>query len=133
LRDLSVMTKEEIRSEGAPKAIGPYSQAVRAGGMLFLSGSIPVDPSTGELTGGSVGEQTRRVLTSLGNVLEEAGLDMRHVVKTTVFLKDLKGFKEMNEAYAEFFSEPYPARATVEVSGLPRGALVEIDAIAVTG
>ncbi len=124
------MRKREIRSDGAPSAIGPYSQGVRAGGLVFISGQIPVDPSTGELVDGGVGEQTRRALENLGAVLEAAGAGFDHVVRTTVYMTDISIFKEMNKVYGEFFSPPYPARATVEVSRLPKGAAVEIDAVA---
>lgn len=127
------MGKEELRTDGAPKAIGPYSQGVRAGGLLFLSGQIPLDPVTGEMVPGPVAGQARRVLENLRAVLEAAGGSMRDVVKTTVYLKDLSDFGEMNQVYGEFFEAPYPARATVEVSALPKGALVEIDAIAAIG
>jgi len=127
------MGKSEIRTGAAPKAIGPYSQGVAVGRQLFLSGQIPIDPATGELTGASVAEQTRRVLENLKGVLEEAGASMGDVVKTTVYMKDLSAFAEMNAVYGEFFTAPYPARATVEVSALPKGAAVEIDAIVIKG
>lgn len=127
------MVKEEIMTEKAPKAIGPYSQGVRIGRFLFLSGQIPIEPLSGELVEGGVGVQTRQVLKNLQSVLEGSGASMRDVVKTTVFLKDLSAFSEMNAVYGEFFAKPYPARATVEVAGLPKGAAVEIDAIAVVG
>ncbi|MBI5587118.1 MAG: RidA family protein [Deltaproteobacteria bacterium] len=127
------MVKEEIRTEKAPKAIGPYSQGVRIGRFLFLSGQIPVEPLSGELVEGDVGVQTRQVLKNLQSVLEGSGASLRDVVKTTVFLKDLAAFSEMNAVYGEFFTKPYPARATVGVAGLPKGAAVEIDAIAVVG
>ena len=127
------MIKEEVRSGKAPKAIGPYSQAVKIGRYVFLSGQIPIDPSNGELVGGGVGEQTRRVLKNLQAVAEEAGAGMRDVLKTTVYLTDLSTFSEMNAVYAEFFTEPYPARATVGVAALPKGAAVEIEAVVVIG
>ncbi|MBI5599169.1 MAG: RidA family protein [Deltaproteobacteria bacterium] len=123
--------KEEIKTPGAPKAIGPYSQAIKAGGFVFVSGQIPVDPSTGEVTPGGVGAQTRRAIENMKAVLEEAGSGLGDVVKTTVYLRDISAFAEMNEAYGSFFSPPYPARATVEVSNLPKGVGVEIDAVAV--
>lgn len=127
------MVKEEVRSGKAPKAIGPYSQAVKIGRYVFLSGQIPIDPSNGELVGGGVGEQTRQVLKNLQAVAEEAGAGMRDVLKTTVYLTDLSTFSEMNAVYAEFFTEPYPARATVGVAALPKGAAVEIEAVVVIG
>jgi 2-iminobutanoate/2-iminopropanoate deaminase len=127
------MGKKEIKTGRAPKAIGPYSQGVIAGRQLFLSGQIPIDPSTGEVIAGSVGEETRQVLKNLQGVLEEAGASLSDVVKTTVYMKDLSAFGEMNAVYGEFFAAPYPARATVEVSALPKGVGVEIDAIAVIG
>lgn len=119
-----------IQSPRAPAAIGPYSQAIRAGGLVFVSGQIALDPATGALASGGVAEQTRRCLENLGAILEEAGLSFRDVAKTTVFLTDLSAFAEMNAVYAEFFPQPAPARATVEVSALPKGALVEIEAVA---
>lgn len=127
------MGKKEIKTAGAPKAIGPYSQGVMTGKQLFLSGQIPIDPATGEVIKGGVGAETRQVLKNLQGVLEEAGASMNDVVKTTVYMKDLSAFGEMNAVYGEFFAAPYPARATVEVSALPKGAGVEIDAIAVIG
>lgn len=127
------MIKEEVRSGKAPKAIGPYSQAVKIGRYVFLSGQIPIDPFNGELVGGGVGEQTRQVLKNLQAVAEEAGAGMRDVLKTTVYLTDLSTFSEMNAVYAEFFTEPYPARATVGVAALPKGAAVEIEAVVVIG
>ncbi|RMG49065.1 MAG: RidA family protein [Acidobacteria bacterium] len=122
-----------IATEGAPAAIGPYSQAVEAGGFLFCSGQIAIDPATGEMTGATVGEQTRQVLRNLAAVLEAAGSGLDRVVKTTVYLTDLGRFPEMNEAYAECFGEHRPARAAVEVAALPKGALVEIEAVALAG
>jgi len=125
------MRRESICTDRAPGAVGPYSQAVRSGSTVFVSGQIPIDPATGERAGETVGEQTRRVLQNLGAVMEAAGGSLADVVKTTVYLKDLSRFAEMNAAYAEFFSEPFPARATLGVSDLPLGVDVEIDAIAV--
>ena len=127
------MKKEEIKTERAPKAIGPYSQGVKIGRHLFLSGQIPIEPTSGEVLTGSVEAQTRQVLKNLQAVLEEAGATLNDVVKTTVYLRDLSAFAEMNSVYGEFFSAPYPARATVGVSALPKGSGVEIDAIAVIG
>lgn len=123
--------KTAVTTEKAPKAIGPYSQAIDIGTFVFVSGQTPIDPATGELIKGGVAEQTERCLTNVENILLAAGLDMKNVVKTTVFMTDLKKFAEMNDVYAKRFSLPHPARATVEVSGLPRGAAVEIEAIAV--
>jgi 2-iminobutanoate/2-iminopropanoate deaminase len=122
--------KERVQTEKAPKAIGPYSQAIKANGMLFASGQVPIDPATGEIIQGTIAEQTERVFQNLKAVLEEAGTSMDKVVKTTVFLADLSDFVEMNETYAKFFGEVPPARSTVEVSRLPKDARVEIDLIA---
>ena len=127
------MHKKEISTQRAPKAIGPYSQGVSIGRYLFLSGQIPIEPLSGEVSTGSIEAQTRQVLKNLQGVLEEAGATMKDVVKTTVYLKDLTAFAEMNAVYGEFFTAPYTARATVGVSALPKGAGVEIDAIAVIG
>ena len=123
--------RQAVSSDRAPKAIGPYSQAVKAGGMVFCSGQIPLDPHTGELVAGDVGDQTRQVLRNLGAVLQAAGASLDHVVRTTVYLADLADFAAMNVAYGEFFGQPAPARATVQAARLPRDARVEIDAIAV--
>ncbi len=122
--------KEAITTAAAPRAIGPYSQSVRAGQWLFLSGQIGLDPSTGELVAGGVEVQTRRVLENLGAVLRTAGASFEHVVRTTIYLTDLADFNRVNDIYGQFFAAPYPARATVGVATLPRGACVEIDAIA---
>ncbi|MDI6771467.1 MAG: RidA family protein [bacterium] len=124
------MPKEVIRSDGAPMPIGPYSQAIRVSGMLYLSGQIALDPGTGQFLGGDIKTQTRRVLRNLSAVLEAAGSSPDRVVKTTVFLKDMDDFGPMNEEYASFFRELPPARSTVAVAKLPRDALVEIEAIA---
>jgi 2-iminobutanoate/2-iminopropanoate deaminase len=123
--------KETISTEKAPGAIGPYSQAVKAGNMIFCSGQIPIDPTTGEFVSNNVAEQTHQVLTNLSAVLEAAGTSLNNVVKTTVFLADMNDFTEMNEIYAEFFNDNKPARATVQAARLPRDARVEIDCIAV--
>jgi 2-iminobutanoate/2-iminopropanoate deaminase len=122
--------KQAISSAGAPKAIGPYSQAVRAGQLLFLSGQVALDPATGQMVDGGVTEQTRRVFENLGAVLAAAGRSFADVVRTTVFLADMNDFAAMNEVYGQYFKEPYPARATVQVARLPRDARVEIDLIA---
>ena len=124
------MKAEEVKTPSAPSAIGPYSQGLTAGGFLFVSGQIPLDPASACVVPGAVAEQTRQVLENLKAVVESAGAAMADVVKTTVYMKDLAGFDEMNAVYGEFFSNPYPARATVEVKALPKGVLVEIDAIA---
>ena len=123
--------KDIIASEKAPKAVGPYSQAVRVGNLVFLSGQIPLDPATGQLIEGGIQLQTERVLENVRAVLEAAGLTFENVVKTTVYLKNLADFVHMNETYAKYFSSNPPARATVEVARLPRDVSVEIDAIAV--
>ncbi|ABB32549.1 endoribonuclease L-PSP [Geobacter metallireducens RCH3] len=122
--------KEIIATDKAPKAIGPYSQAVKAGGFLFLSGQIPLDPATGEFVPGGIREQTDRVMDNIAAVLAEAGLGFDAVVKTTIFLTDLANFGVVNEVYGSRFSAEPPARSTVEVKGLPRGALVEIEVLA---
>lgn len=122
--------KQAVSSPDAPKAIGPYSQAVRAGQLLFASGQIPTDPATGAIVDGDVGAQTRRVFDNLNAVLTTANLSFADVVKTTVFLADMNDFAAMNEVYGKYFSEPYPARATVQVARLPKDARVEIDLIA---
>ena len=123
--------KELITAAGAAKAIGPYSPAVKVGNMLFLSGSIPLDPSSGQLVEGGVKEQTTRVMENIKALLAAAGADFRHVVRTTVFMIDLGEFATMNEIYASYFAAPYPARSTVQVAKLPRDVRVEIDVIAV--
>ena len=123
-----------VHSDSAPKAIGPYSQAISAGGMLFCSGQIPLDPKTGEMVGASdVRAQARQVMENLKAVLAAGGASFANVVKTTIYLKDLADFGAVNEVYGGYFQAAPPARATVQVAGLPRGALVEIDAIAVVG
>jgi 2-iminobutanoate/2-iminopropanoate deaminase len=122
--------KKIIQTEKAPKAIGPYSQAIRIESLVFTAGQIGLDPVTAELVEGGVEEQTRQVLANLRNVLEAAGSGLNYVVKTTVFLKDMNDFPRMNAIYAEFFREAHPARSTIAVSALPKGGLVEIEAIA---
>ena len=119
-----------IHKEQAPKAVGPYSQAIEAGGFVFASGQLPIDPATGTFPEGGIKEQTRQSLTNAQAVLRAAGIDLTHVVKTTVFLSDIDNFAAMNEVYAEFFKEPYPARSAFAVKTLPKGALVEVECIA---
>jgi 2-iminobutanoate/2-iminopropanoate deaminase len=123
--------REAVRTDKAPAAIGPYSQAVRMGNLLFCSGQIPLDPATGELVTGDVAAQTRQVFANLGAVLSEAGAGFEHVARTTVYLADMGDFAAMNAVYATFFSTPAPARSTIQAAGLPRNARVEIDVIAV--
>ena len=123
------MNKKVIQTEKAPKAIGPYSQAIRTESMIYTAGQTGLDPATGELIGNTVEEQTRQVLINLQNVIEAAGSTLAHVVKTTVFLKDMNDFSRMNSIYAEFFGENPPARSTIAVAGLPKGGLVEIEAV----
>ena len=122
--------RDMISTDRAPRAIGPYSQAVRAGDLVFASGQIPIDPTTGEFVAGGIAEQTEQVLRNLTAVFEAAGLTMNHVVKTTVFLVDMDDFTAMNEVYGRFFGVDPPARATVQAARLPRDARVEIEAIA---
>lgn len=122
--------RQRVQTEAAPQAIGPYSQAIKAGGFVFASGQIPIDPQTGQFVSGGVAEQTEQVLKNLSAVLEAAGSGLSQVVKTTVFLSSMQEFSAMNEVYARFFTDQPPARATVEAARLPKDALVEIDAIA---
>lgn len=127
------MTRRAVHSEGAPKAIGPYSQAVEVEAgrkLLFLSGQIPIDPKTGQLVPGDAAVQTERVMENLKAVLAAAGLDFSHVVRCGLFLTDLADFGRVNDVYGRYFTGPTPARSTVQVAGLPRGVRVEIDAIA---
>jgi 2-iminobutanoate/2-iminopropanoate deaminase len=124
------MNREAIRTDAAPKAIGPYEQAIRVNGFVFTAGQIPIDPKTGNLAEGGIAAQTRQVLENLKAVLGAAGSSMDGVVKATVFLKNMADFRAMNEVYAEYFSNSKPARSTVAVTELPRGALVEIDLVA---
>lgn len=119
-----------VHTKLAPAAIGPYSQAIEVNGFVFASGQIPIDPTTGEFVEGGIKEQTRQALANASHVMEEAGTDMNHVVKTTVYLSDMSDFAAMNEVYATFFNEPYPARSAVAVKALPKGALVEVECIA---
>ena len=124
------MTKHAVSSPDAPAAIGPYSPAVRAGQLLFISGQVPIDPATGQMIEGDVGVQTRRVLDNVGALLTAADRSFADVVRTTIFLADMNDFAAVNAIYAQYFSEPYPARATVQVARLPKDARVEIDVIA---
>lgn len=127
------MSRTVVSAPNAPKAIGPYSHAIDAAGLVFCSGQTPIDPATGELIEGDIGQQTRRVLQNLQAVLEAADLSLSNIVKTTVFLMDMADFSAMNAVYAEFFPSEPPARSTVQVAGLPKGARVEIEAIALKG
>jgi 2-iminobutanoate/2-iminopropanoate deaminase len=122
--------KDRVQTDSAPKAIGPYSQAIKANGLVFASGQIPLDPATMQIVEGGIREQTERVMSNLSEVLQAAGSSMDRVVKTTVFLADLTDFAEMNETYGRFFGEIPPARSTVQVSRLPRDVRIEIDVIA---
>ena len=122
--------RQAVSSEAAPRAIGPYSQAIRAGSLLFVSGQVPIDPATGAHVEGDIAAQTRRVLLNLEAILQAAGLSFDAVVRTTVFLADMNDFAAMNEIYATAFTAPAPARATVQVARLPKDARVEIDVIA---
>ncbi|MBR0498212.1 MAG: RidA family protein [Paludibacteraceae bacterium] len=119
-----------ISTKKAPAAIGPYSQAIRVGNLIYTSGQIPLDPATGAFVEGGIKEQTRQALTNIKAILEEAGTSMDNVVKTTVFMANMDDFADMNAVYAEFFTEPYPARSAVAVKTLPKGALIEIEVIA---
>jgi len=124
------MGKRVIHTDRAPKAIGPYSQAIQAGNFLFLSGQIPLDPKTGELVKGDIQQQTQQVLENIKGVLESQKLRMENVVKMTIFLKDIGNFNQVNEVYATYFPSSPPARSTVEVTRLPRDAEIEIEAVA---
>ena len=119
-----------ISTKKAPAAIGPYSQAIQVGNLVYTSGQIPIDPATGVFVEGGIKEQTRQSLTNVKAILEETGLSMSDVVKTTVFMAEMNDFADMNSVYAEFFAEPYPARSAVAVKTLPKGALVEIEVVA---
>ena len=119
-----------VNTNKAPKAIGPYSQAIEANGLIITSGQLPIDPATGEFAPGGIKEQTRQSLTNAKAILEEAGIGLGNVMKTTVFLSDMNDFAAMNEVYAEFFSEPFPARSAIAVKTLPKNALVEVECIA---
>jgi 2-iminobutanoate/2-iminopropanoate deaminase len=124
------MPKQAISSPDAPKAIGPYSSALRSGQLLFVSGQVPIDPATGTMVTGDVAVQTRRVLENIGALLAAGGLTYKDLVRTTVFLADMNDFGAMNEVYRTYLTEPYPARSTIEAARLPRDARIEIDAIA---
>jgi reactive intermediate/imine deaminase len=126
------MSKEIISTENAPQAIGPYSQAVKAGGLMFISGQIPLNPETGDLVSGSIEYEANQVLQNIKSICEAAGHGMEDIVKITIFLTDLGNFATVNDVMKKHFSEPYPARATVEISGLPLGVNVEIEAIVST-
>jgi 2-iminobutanoate/2-iminopropanoate deaminase len=125
--------RQAISTPAAPPAIGPYSQAVRAGSFVFVSGQIPLDPGTGQMTGGDIRAQTHQVMRNLGEVLKAAGASLDHVVRTTIYLADMADFAAVNDVYGGYFSTPAPARATVQVARLPRDARVEIDAVAHVG
>jgi len=122
--------KKVISTVKAPSAIGPYSQAIDVNGFVYTSGQIPINPATGNIVEGGIKEQTRQSLLNVRAILEEAGLTMANVVKTTVFMADMNDFADMNSVYAEFFTEPFPARSAVAVKSLPKGALVEIEVVA---
>jgi 2-iminobutanoate/2-iminopropanoate deaminase len=124
------MDKRAVSSAKAPKAIGPYSPAVQAGNLLFVSGQVPIDPATGNMIEGDIAAQTRRVLDNVGALLEAGGVSFANVVRTTVFLADMNDFVAVNQVYGEYFAEPYPARATVQVARLPKDSRIEIDVIA---
>tara|TARA_B100001059_G_C17700893_1_gene510015 strand:+ start:276 stop:746 length:471 start_codon:yes stop_codon:yes gene_type:complete len=131
-KEINEMSKEIISTENAPQAIGPYSQAVKAGGLMFISGQIPLNPETGDLVSGSIEDEANQVLQNIKSICEAAGHGMEDIIKITIFLTDLGNFATVNEVMKKHFSEPYPARATVEISGLPLGVNVEIEAIVST-
>jgi reactive intermediate/imine deaminase len=131
-KELNQMSKEIISTENAPQAIGPYSQAVKAGGLMFISGQIPLNPETGDLVSGSIEDEANQVIQNIKSICEAAGHGMEDIVKITIFLTDLGNFATVNDVMKKHFSEPYPARATVEISGLPLGVNVEIEAIVST-
>ncbi len=119
-----------IHTDNAPAAIGPYSQAIEVNGFVFASGQIPIDPKTGNFVEGGIKEQTRQAIENAGNILKAAGTDLSHVVKTTVYLDNMDDFSAMNEVYAQYFTQPFPARSAVAVEKLPKGALVEVEVLA---
>jgi 2-iminobutanoate/2-iminopropanoate deaminase len=123
--------RQAISSPAAPQAIGPYSQAIKAGNLLFVSGQVPIDPATGTLVSGDIAAQTHRVFQNIGAILQAAGTSFDHVVRSTVYLADMNDFARMNEVYGTYFTSPAPARATVQVARLPKDARLEIDVIAV--
>jgi 2-iminobutanoate/2-iminopropanoate deaminase len=125
--------KQPVRTDRAPKAIGPYSQGIKAGGFLFISGQIPIDPATGEIVQGDIAAQADRVLHNIRNIIEDSGATLHDVVKTTIYLADMDDFAAVNEVYARYFDSEPPARATVQVSRLPKDVRVEIEAVAWTG
>lgn len=125
------MRKIVISSDNAPSAVGPYEQAVRVGNFIFTSGQIPIDPSINKLIEGDIAQQTRRVMENLKSILEASGSSIRNVIKTTIFLTDLKNFEQVNKVYGEYFTDSKPARSTVQVSALPKGAEIEIEIVAV--
>lgn len=131
-KELNQMSKEIISTKNAPQAIGPYSQAVKTGNLMFISGQIPLNPETGDLVSGSIEDEANQVLNNIKSICEAAGNSLEDIVKITIFLTDLDNFATLNEVMKEHFSEPYPARATIEVSGLPLGVNVEIEAIVST-
>ena len=122
--------KKAIATAAAPSVIGPYNQAIQVGNLLYTSGQIPIDPATGQIVEGGIEEQTRRSLLNVQAILKEAGVTMGNVVKTTVFMADMNDFPAMNTVYAEFFTQPFPARSAVAVKSLPKGALIEIEVVA---
>jgi 2-iminobutanoate/2-iminopropanoate deaminase len=122
--------RQVVSTSSAPQAIGPYSQAIRAGDLLFVSGQIPLDAATGTMVGGDIGDQTRRIFQNLGEILKAAGASFDHVVRTTVYLADMADFAAMNEVYGTYFASPAPARSTIQAARLPKDARVEIDLIA---
>ena len=127
------MRKQPIRTERAPAAIGPYSQAIKAGGFLFISGQIPIDPETGQVVQGDIAAQAERVLHNIRNIVDDSGATLQDIVRTTVFLRDMNDFAAVNEVYGKFFSTEPPARVTVEVSRLPKDVSIEIEAVAWVG
>lgn len=133
MRGREIIMNKAVSTTNAPAAIGPYSQAIQANKTIYVSGQIPIDPATGEFAGEDIATQTRQSLTNIRQILAAAGADMTNVVKTTVLLSDIADFAAMNEVYAEFFAEPYPARAAFQAAAIPKGAKVEIEAIAVLG
>jgi len=125
------MNKEQIQTDKAPSAIGPYSQAIKAGDFIYTSGQIAIDPATGEIVPGGIEEQAIRVMENISGLLNAAGVGLKDVVKTTVFIKDMNDFAKVNAVYSQFFEAPYPARSCVEAARLPKDVLVEIEAVAV--